>query len=170
MLCQLMGITVSTCDFRTQPSGEKTSEINNMTKEEVIDGLKHRIQQKDPVFRKQFLSISKEPDVKINQEEFRKVQCCPLWGFLPALVRVLHPTGLHTSFTAAAHLFHGREGVGCTVEEFPGGATKKTSLCKIREVSSIALHGSWLQRNRATVFPGVTQQHWRTLRASNHLL
>ncbi|XP_017172281.1 EF-hand calcium-binding domain-containing protein 6 isoform X4 [Mus musculus] len=60
-------------DERTQPSGEKTSEINNMTKEEVIDGLKHRIQQKDPVFRKQFLSISKEPDVKINQEEFRKV-------------------------------------------------------------------------------------------------
>ncbi|XP_052017325.1 EF-hand calcium-binding domain-containing protein 6 isoform X2 [Apodemus sylvaticus] len=60
-------------DERTQPLRDKTTEIKNMTKEEVIDSLKHRIQQKDPVFRKQFLSISKEPDVKIDQGEFRKV-------------------------------------------------------------------------------------------------
>nr|XP_034372681.1 EF-hand calcium-binding domain-containing protein 6 isoform X1 [Arvicanthis niloticus] len=60
-------------DERTQPLKDKTTEIKNMTKEEVIDSLKHRIQQKDPVFRKQFLSISKEPDVKISQGEFRKV-------------------------------------------------------------------------------------------------
>ena len=86
-MCQLMGITVSTCDFRTQPSGEKTSEINNMTEEEVIDGLKHRIQQKDPVFRKQFLSISKEPDVrstKRNSGRYNAVRCGA--SFLPSSV------------------------------------------------------------------------------------
>ncbi|XP_031207134.1 EF-hand calcium-binding domain-containing protein 6 isoform X2 [Mastomys coucha] len=60
-------------DERTQLLKDRTTEIKNMTKEEVIASLKHRIQQKDPVFRKQFLSISKEPDVKINQREFRKV-------------------------------------------------------------------------------------------------
>lgn len=93
---QLMGIAVSACDFRTQPLKDKTTEIKNMTKEEVIDSLKHRIQQKDPVFRKQFLSISKEPDVKISQGEFRKVGSCLLWDLLPARNCVLHPTDIQT--------------------------------------------------------------------------
>lgn len=98
MLCQLMGITVSTCGFRTQPLEDKTTEIKYMTKEEVIDNLRRRIQQKDSVFRQEFLSISKDPDVKISQEEFRKVGSGPLWGVLPARARVLLPTGVHTSF------------------------------------------------------------------------
>ncbi|XP_057648063.1 EF-hand calcium-binding domain-containing protein 6 isoform X1 [Chionomys nivalis] len=58
---------------RTQPTRDKTMEAKNMTKEEVIDRLKHCIQQQDPVFKEQFLSISKEPDVKIGLEDFRKV-------------------------------------------------------------------------------------------------
>ncbi|XP_038199262.1 EF-hand calcium-binding domain-containing protein 6 isoform X2 [Arvicola amphibius] len=58
---------------RTQPTRNKTTEAKNMTKEEVIDRLKHCIQQQDPVFKEQFLSISKEPDVKIGLEDFRKV-------------------------------------------------------------------------------------------------
>ncbi|XP_040609995.1 EF-hand calcium-binding domain-containing protein 6 isoform X2 [Mesocricetus auratus] len=53
---------------RTQPVTDKT-----MTKEEVIDRLKQCIQQQDPVFKKQFLSISKQPDAKIGLEDFRKV-------------------------------------------------------------------------------------------------
>uniref|UniRef100_F1LZH7 EF-hand calcium binding domain 6 n=1 Tax=Rattus norvegicus TaxID=10116 RepID=F1LZH7_RAT len=60
-------------DERTQPLRDKTTEIKNMTKEEVIDSLKRRIQQKDSVFRQEFLNISKDPDVKISQGEFRKV-------------------------------------------------------------------------------------------------
>lgn len=94
---QLMGTAVSACDFRAQPLKDKASEIKNMTKEEVIDSLKHRIQQKDSVFRKQFLSVSKEPDVKINQGEFRKVGSRPLWGFLPAQLRA--PPRWHTYIT-----------------------------------------------------------------------
>ncbi|XP_049986523.1 EF-hand calcium-binding domain-containing protein 6 isoform X2 [Alexandromys fortis] len=58
---------------RTQPRRDKTTEAKNMTKEEVIDRLKHCIQQQDPVFKEQFLSISKEPEVKIGLEDFRKV-------------------------------------------------------------------------------------------------
>ncbi|XP_075819634.1 EF-hand calcium-binding domain-containing protein 6 [Microtus pennsylvanicus] len=58
---------------RTQPTRDKTPEAKNMTKEEVIDRLKHCIQKQDPVFKEQFLSISKEPDVKIGLEDFRKV-------------------------------------------------------------------------------------------------
>ncbi|XP_055483217.1 EF-hand calcium-binding domain-containing protein 6 [Psammomys obesus] len=52
---------------------EGTSESKNMTKEEVIDRLKQCVQEQDPVFKAQFLSISKEPDAKISSEEFRKV-------------------------------------------------------------------------------------------------
>ncbi|XP_059103989.1 EF-hand calcium-binding domain-containing protein 6 isoform X1 [Peromyscus eremicus] len=58
---------------RTQPTRDKMIETKKMTKEEVIDRLKHCIQQQDPVFKKQFLSISKEPDTKISLEGFRKV-------------------------------------------------------------------------------------------------
>lgn len=112
MPCPLMGTAVSTCDFRTQPLRDKTTEIKNMTKEEVIDSLKHRIQQKDPIFRKQFLSISKEPDVKIDQGEFRKVGSHPLWDFLPAQVRVLHPAAIHTSLIVAASSFLSGKGLG----------------------------------------------------------
>lgn len=81
-----------------------------MTKEEVIASLKHRIQQKDPVFRKQFLSISKEPDVKINQREFRKVgyRRCGA-SFLPGPCPPSHCR--RTSFIVAASLFHAEKGV-----------------------------------------------------------
>ncbi|KAL1767335.1 EF-hand calcium-binding domain-containing protein 6 isoform X1 [Sigmodon hispidus] len=58
---------------RTQSSSDKTMETKYMTKEEVIERLKYCIQQQDPVFKKQFLSISKEPDAKIGLEDFRKV-------------------------------------------------------------------------------------------------
>lgn len=69
-----------TGDFRTQPTRDKTTEAKNMTKEEVIDRLKHCIQQQDPVFKEQFLSISKEPEVKIGLEDFRKVGAHAVWG------------------------------------------------------------------------------------------
>lgn len=71
------------CDFRTQPMRDKIIEAKMMTKEEVIDRLKLCIQQQDPVFKKQFLSISKEPDTKIGLEGFRKVGTHAPWGFLP---------------------------------------------------------------------------------------
>ncbi|XP_051045475.1 EF-hand calcium-binding domain-containing protein 6 [Phodopus roborovskii] len=58
---------------RTQPMKDKTTEAKIMTKEEVINRLKQCIQQQDPVFKKQFLSISKQPDTKIGLEDFRKV-------------------------------------------------------------------------------------------------
>ncbi|XP_051015371.1 EF-hand calcium-binding domain-containing protein 6 [Acomys russatus] len=71
---------------KDQPSGQfqneeqdqpdlpgRTQPIKDMTKEEVIDRLRHCIQQQDPVFKKQFLYISKEPDAKIGLEDFRKV-------------------------------------------------------------------------------------------------
>ncbi|CAH6791283.1 Efcab6 [Phodopus roborovskii] len=58
---------------QTQPMKDKTTEAKIMTKEEVINRLKQCIQQQDPVFKKQFLSISKQPDTKIGLEDFRKV-------------------------------------------------------------------------------------------------
>ncbi|XP_037701873.1 EF-hand calcium-binding domain-containing protein 6 isoform X2 [Choloepus didactylus] len=54
---------------RTKPTEDKTT----LTKEEVIEKLKNCIQQQDPTFRKRFLDVSKEPNGKINEHEFKKV-------------------------------------------------------------------------------------------------
>lgn len=111
-----------TCDFRTQPTRDKTTESKNMTKEEVINRLKHCIQQQDPVFKEQFLSISKEPDAKICLEDFRKVGTHVVWGFLPDWVHVFHPTATHTSFIVAACLFYCGEEDWRAVKELGSGA------------------------------------------------
>ncbi|XP_004438095.1 PREDICTED: EF-hand calcium-binding domain-containing protein 6 [Ceratotherium simum simum] len=58
---------------RTKPAESKSTLTKNMTKDEVIEKLKNCIQQQDPVFRKRFLDISKEPHGKINVHDFRKV-------------------------------------------------------------------------------------------------
>ncbi|KAM4881132.1 EF-hand calcium-binding domain-containing protein 6 [Thomomys bottae] len=57
----------------TQSPENKTARTKTMTKEEAIEKLKDCIQQQDPVFRKHFLDISKEPDRKITRQDFRKV-------------------------------------------------------------------------------------------------
>lgn len=122
MPCQLVESSLPTCDFRTQPTRDKTTESKNMTKEEVINRLKHCIQQQDPVFKEQFLSISKEPDAKICLEDFRKVGTHAVWGFLPDWVHVFHPTATHTSFIVAACLFYCGEEDWRAVKELGSGA------------------------------------------------
>nr|XP_045007762.1 EF-hand calcium-binding domain-containing protein 6 isoform X2 [Jaculus jaculus] len=58
---------------RTPPVRNTPTRTKNMTKEEVIEKLKVRIQQQDPVFRRHFLSVSQTPDGKVSMQDFRKV-------------------------------------------------------------------------------------------------
>ncbi|KAM9672249.1 EF-hand calcium-binding domain-containing protein 6 [Trichechus inunguis] len=58
---------------RIKPSEDKVPVTKNLTKEEVVEKLKNCIQQHDPAFRKQFLNLSKEPNGKINDRDFKKV-------------------------------------------------------------------------------------------------
>ncbi|XP_039092337.1 EF-hand calcium-binding domain-containing protein 6 isoform X3 [Hyaena hyaena] len=58
---------------RMKPTGDKSTLTKKMTKDEVIEKLKRRIQQQDPAFLKIFLEFSKEPAGKINAHDFKKV-------------------------------------------------------------------------------------------------
>ncbi|XP_008701132.2 EF-hand calcium-binding domain-containing protein 6 [Ursus maritimus] len=58
---------------RAKPTEDRGTLTKNMTKDEVIEKLKNRIQQRDPAFRKLFLDFSKELNGKINVRDFKKV-------------------------------------------------------------------------------------------------
>lgn len=61
------------CDFRTKPVEDRSTSTKKMTKDEVIEKLKNRIQQRDPAFKKFFLDYSKELTGKIHVRDFKKV-------------------------------------------------------------------------------------------------
>ncbi|EPY74915.1 hypothetical protein CB1_001862005 [Camelus ferus] len=58
---------------RTKHAESKSAVTKNMTKDEVIEKLKACVQQQDPAFRKRFLDFSKEPNGKVNVQDFKKV-------------------------------------------------------------------------------------------------
>ncbi|XP_025873217.2 EF-hand calcium-binding domain-containing protein 6 isoform X1 [Vulpes vulpes] len=58
---------------RTKPVEDRSTSTKKMTKDEVIEKLKNRIQQRDPAFKKFFLDYSKELTGKIHVRDFKKV-------------------------------------------------------------------------------------------------
>ncbi|XP_005606820.3 EF-hand calcium-binding domain-containing protein 6 isoform X1 [Equus caballus] len=58
---------------RAKPAESEITATRKMAKEEVIEKLKSCIRRQDPVFRRQFLDVSKELHRKINAHDFKKV-------------------------------------------------------------------------------------------------
>ncbi|KAM5250924.1 EF-hand calcium-binding domain-containing protein 6 [Hipposideros larvatus] len=58
---------------RTVPTEDAGSVTKSMTTEEVMEKLRHCIQQQDPTFKQRFLEFSRELHGKIKAHDFRKV-------------------------------------------------------------------------------------------------
>lgn len=87
------------CDCRAKPTEDGGTLTKNMTKDEVIEKLKNRIQERDPAFRKLFLDFSKELNGKINVRDFKKVgtwvSLCFCVSFVPGEVQWFCTSAVH---------------------------------------------------------------------------